>query len=145
METALVAARRSLCTRAQVGAVIVTQDNRVQAVSFNGAPDRIDVGGRPCTEWCERAATGSAGSSYTSCPSVHAEANGLMRSDWSQIQGGTVYVTGAVCGDCAKLIIAAGLSRVVQRVLASDAHRHPEEVEDKIRAAGVIVERWTSA
>jgi dCMP deaminase len=48
-------AQRSLCTRAQVGAVIVTADNRVIATGHNGPPAGFDHGGLRCTEWCERA------------------------------------------------------------------------------------------
>lgn len=144
METALIVAYRSLCVRAQVGAVIVTADNRVQAVSFNGAPDRFDVSGEPCTSWCARATTGDTSSDYSRCAAVHAEANALMRSDWSQIQGGTIYSSGAVCANCAKLIIASGLDRVVHRVLTTDTHRDPSAVEAQIRSSGIEVVRWAS-
>jgi dCMP deaminase len=142
METALAVAKRSLCERAQVGAVIVTKDNRVEAASFNGAPDRTDTRGLPCSHWCERQRTGVKGPDYSTCPSIHAEANALMRADWSKIQQGTLYVTGAVCANCAKLIMGSGLLRVVQCVNPDEGHRDPETVEDQMRKSGLVVMRY---
>ncbi len=136
------AAQRSLCARRQVGSVIVTVDNRVASVSFNGAPDAANCQGLPCTEWCERAKTGATDSLYTTCAANHAEANAIMRADWSSIQRGTIYTSSATCINCAKLIGSAGLSRVVHNVSSDDLHRDPAAVTAYLESLGVTVQTF---
>lgn len=141
MKVADAVADRSLCSRAKVGTVVVTSDNRVASVSFNGAPDAFDCQGRPCVEWCERAMSGDTSPSYGTCSAVHAESNALTRSNWTEIQGGTIYTSAATCINCARLVVAAGLKRVVHRVSPSDMHRNPEAVEQYMRELGLDVDR----
>lgn len=142
MQTATTVGQRSLCDRAKVGAVVVTKDNRVQAASFNGAADRIDVQGKTCTHWCERMATGDLSGDYSRCPAIHAEQNALLRADYSQIQGGTLYCTHAVCINCSKIVMGSGLARVVYRINESDAYRNPGVVIDQMVASGIEVVGW---
>lgn len=52
---ARVIARRSLCDRDQVGAVIASQEDRVVAVGYNGPPAGFRHEGRSCLAWCPRA------------------------------------------------------------------------------------------
>lgn len=133
--------RRSQCTRAQVGAVIVTADNRVASVSYNGPPSGLDAMG-PCTNWCPRArGETSITPDYDSCPAIHAEANALLRADWTQIQGGTIYVSHSSCMGCAKLVSNSGLKRLVHFIDDKAEARNPDEVEAYLRRAGVAVER----
>jgi deoxycytidylate deaminase len=44
---------------------------------------------------------------------VHAEANALLNTNTSSISGATLYVTMHPCNECAKLLIQAGIARVV--------------------------------
>ncbi len=134
-------AQRSLCSRAQVGSVIVTADNRVASVSFNGAPDAVDCHGRPCIEWCARAKNQDSDPSYETCAANHAEANALLRANWTDIQGGTIYTSSGTCINCAKLVLGAGIKRVVHIVDPSQAYRGPEAVEAYLRGNGVEVVR----
>jgi deoxycytidylate deaminase len=55
MEMAHVAAKRSLCSRDQVGAVIVSDDQVVISTGRNGPPRFYPHDEQPCTEWCDRA------------------------------------------------------------------------------------------
>lgn len=121
--------RRSLCVRAQVGAVIVTSDNRVQAVSYNGPSPRLSRS-TPCSAWCPRAlgATDTLSPDYADCESSHAEINAIARADATQLDGATIYVNGSVCYSCAKAIAATRVSRVVMRINNTDAHRQPDKV-----------------
>lgn len=48
-------AKRSLCSRDQVGAVIVSEDNTPLMASYNGSPSGFPHNDKPCTEWCPRA------------------------------------------------------------------------------------------
>jgi deoxycytidylate deaminase len=47
-------ARRSLCTRDKVGAVIVAEDNTPLISTYNGPPSGYEHNDRPCIEWCPR-------------------------------------------------------------------------------------------
>lgn len=143
MQVALTVASRSVCSRASVGAVIVTRDNRINSTGHNGPPRGFDHGGVPCSEWCPRAMLGDNTPSYQSCSSIHAETNALVRCDYTQIAGGTLYCSRAICRDCAKMICNSGIARVVQIVTADDAHRAPDEVESYMRSMGLKVERMS--
>jgi dCMP deaminase len=141
MAVAEVIAKRSRCDRRMIGAVIVTADNQVAAASYNGPPAGMHVEGR-CTDWCPRAQRGSRSvmpTDYHSCPAIHAESNALLRADRTRINGGTVYVTGSVCMDCAKLVANSGLARVVMSVSSQDAHRNPTDVIRYLRGCELTV------
>lgn len=105
-------AKRSACSRRQVGAVIVTHDNRPVSTGYNGPPAGYAVTGS-CSNFCPRADHKLP--TYDNCVAVHAEANALLFAARSQYQGGTIYVTHICCYDCAKLIANSGLARVVVR------------------------------
>lgn len=139
MAVADVLARRSLCERAQVGAVIVGADNQVISATYNGPPPGLPVTGL-CGVWCERSQSGDTAPSYDSCPSNHAEANAIARSDWSRMYGGTIYVTTFVCMNCAKLIAATGISRVVHRYDPDALYRNPADVALFLVRNGIHVE-----
>ena len=134
--------RRSRCARAQVGAVIVTSDNRVASQSYNG-PAKGQLLTGDCTNWCPRAmGKTDLSSDYGACSTIHAEANALVRADFSEIQGGTIYVSHSSCINCAKLIANSGLRKLVHRVTDADAHRNPEQVERYLRDCGISVVRY---
>lgn len=138
---AQVIAGRSLCSRAQVGAVIVDDRSRVVATGYNGPPRGYDHRGETCEAWCERGSGVVVEGSYANCPSLHAEANALMAADRSAWQGGVIYVTGHVCADCAKLIGNSGLSRVIIQDDGVDReYRSPDEQYRFLRALGIGVE-----
>ena len=104
------AASRSTCLSRKVGAVAV-KDKRVLATGYNGAcsgsPHRGDVG-------CLRKGAPS-GTALHQCRAVHAEANAITKIARSNnnSEGATLYVTASPCIECAKLIIQAGIKRVV--------------------------------
>ena len=105
-------ALRADCSRRQVGAVIVAPDKRVVAAGYAGAPP----GELGCLTAgaCPRATSGvAANSSYRNCISIHAEVNALLRASWDDMVGATLYCTDEPCPDCAKVVSAAPLARVV--------------------------------
>jgi len=139
MSVAEVMSLRSRCVRAQIGSVIVSSKNRVVATGFNGPAATYPETGW-CDTFCPRAmGTASLDASYDSCPSIHAEANSLLYVDRSAVEGGTIYVTGACCMGCAKLISNSGINLVVMQVRKSDAHRHPEDVVNYLKLCGLEV------
>lgn len=118
-------AQRSLCTRAKVGAVITDPTNQYVMTSYNGPPAGWSHGSQPCNVWCKRTTNLTPAPDYSDCTTIHAEANALIRSDYSRRRGGTIYVTSHPCWGCAKLIANSGLRRVVVQPDAMHLHRDP--------------------
>lgn len=134
--------RRSKCSRANVGAVIVTFDNRIVATGYNGPPAEYPADG-PCVEWCPRAMNGGSNLNpfYDDCPSVHAEMNAIAYADRQLMSHSTMYVSSATCMSCAKVIANSGVKKIVHAVHESDKHRAPDDVESFLRKCGIYTER----
>ena len=94
--------KNSYCTRRKVGALLV-KDRMIISDGFNGTPSGFE-------NICEDPATGK-----TKPYVLHAEANAITKvaKSGNNSQGATLYVTDAPCLECAKLIIQAGIKRVV--------------------------------
>ena len=121
-------AQNSYCRRRQVGALIV-KDRSIISDGYNGTPSGFE---NVCEdeEGCTKP--------YV----LHAEANAITKmakSNNSSI-GATMYVTAAPCMECAKLIIQAGIVRVVYR----DDYRIMDGIE-LLERAGVQVDRIDAA
>lgn len=141
LDVATVVAKRSLCSRAQVGAVLVNAHQRIVSTGYNGPPRSFNHRDLPCTEWCVRAMDDDHGPSYGNCPSLHAEANAIMAADRSMWQNGALYVTGAICADCAKLVGNSGIARVIIGAEDVDrSYRHSEGSYEFLRSLGITVE-----
>jgi dCMP deaminase len=144
MEAAYNAAKRSLCSRDQVGAVIVNVDNECIGTGYNGPPPGFEHGEQPCTVWCARAGKALEGqpmdAGHTDCPSLHAEANAILQAAKYARVGGTLYVTSHVCINCAKLTIKAGIARVVVNPRLPATHRNSETGYSLMRTCGLTVE-----
>lgn len=140
MEMAKIAAKRSLCARAQVGALIADTTDRIVQTGYNGPPSGYVHGSQPCNIWCKRAQGPTPSPDYTDCVTLHAEANALMWSDRSLRQGGTIYITSHVCWGCAKLIANSGLKRVVVHAERADLHRDPMASYTFLLECGLDVE-----
>lgn len=98
-------AKQSYCQRLQVGAVIVTLDD-FMCIGYNGMPS-----GLPNQE-CEFF---NGEELKTSKTVLHAESNAILKAakGGMKLSGSTLFVTHAPCMDCAKLIVQAGISRVI--------------------------------
>lgn len=131
MQVAQLVATRATCDRKHVGAVIVVR-NRIMATGYNGSPSGLphcdDVGHQLRTmdgrESCIR--------------TIHAEANALHQAGDHHARGGTLYVTVIPCYDCAKLVVNAGLVRVVYGEYYES--RYTCMVHEFFKAAGVSME-----
>lgn len=113
MEMAELTAKRSTCLRRNVGAVIV-QDKHIIATGYNGAPRGLahcgDLGG------CLREKMGvPSGERHELCRALHAEQNAIIQAATlgHSIEGSAIYVTHQPCSICAKMIINAGIERIV--------------------------------
>ncbi|NLV90959.1 MAG: cytidine deaminase [Firmicutes bacterium] len=112
MEIATLVAKRSTCLRRQVGAVLV-RDKHILATGYNGAP----AGLAHCSEvGCLRDQRQiPSGVQHEMCRGIHAEQNAIIQAALHGVstQGGTIYCTHQPCILCAKMIINAGIRRVV--------------------------------
>ena len=93
----------SLSMRKQVGAIIV-KDNNILSFGFNGTPSGMDNS-------CEDE------EGDTLWYVLHAESNAIAKvaKSTSSSEGATMYCTLSPCNDCAKMIIQAGIKRVVYK------------------------------
>ena len=132
-------AARSRCSRAQIGAVVVSANQRIASTGYNGPASTLEVKG-DCIDWCPRAqGVAPLDNMYDACPSIHAEANALLYVDRSRIEGGTIYITDVACLQCAKLVSNSGVARVVMRVASSAAHRKPEATIEYLKTCDLDV------
>lgn len=117
-------AKNSYCKRRQVGALLV-KDRMIISDGYNGTPSGFENN-------CEDE------NGVTKPYVLHAEANAITKiaKSGNNSLDATMYVTAAPCLECAKLIIQAGIRRVVYR----DEYRLTDGI-DLLRRAGIEVEK----
>lgn len=112
MKITLDVATRSTCVRRSVGAILV-RDNRIIASGYNGAPNKL----KHCLDLgCLRNQMNiESGTNLEICRGLHAEQNALVQAArfGTSTDGSTCYVTHHPCIICAKLLINAGIERIV--------------------------------
>jgi dCMP deaminase len=124
-------AKRSTCDRARVGSIIV-KERRILTTGYNGAPAGLphcdEVGHLIIANHCVR--------------TLHAEQNAIIQAALHGVSaaGGTIYVTHQPCLTCAKMIINAGIKRVVYA-----GHYPDENAVAFLTQAGVELEHWEAA
>ncbi len=120
-----------------IGCVIV-KDKRVLTTGYNGAP----AGMKTCREKGEclrRKLNIASGTRAEICYAAHAEQNAILQAAKKgiSIDGATLYCTHQPCSMCAKMIINAGIRRVVYR------HGYPDEFSLEFFAeTGVLLEKY---
>ena len=121
---AAVWAKNSYCKRRQVGALLV-KDRMIISDGYNGTPSGFE-------NICEDE------NGVTKPYVLHAEANAISKvaKSGNSSEGSTLYVTASPCIECAKLIIQAGITRVVYK----DEYRLTDGV-DLLKRAGITVEK----
>ena len=124
LDMAQIRARNSYCKRRQVGALIV-KDRMIISDGYNGTPSGFE-------NVCEDE------NGVTKPYVLHAEANAISKvaKSGNSSEGATLYVTASPCLECSKLIIQAGIRRVVYR----DEYRLTDGI-DLLRRAGIEVEK----
>ena len=124
LQMAAVWAKNSYCKRRQVGALLV-KDKMIISDGYNGTPSGFE-------NVCEDE------NGVTKPYVLHAEANAITKvaKSGNSSAGATLYMTASPCIECAKLIIQAGITRVVYK----DEYRLLDGVE-LLRRAGIEVEK----
>ncbi len=104
LRLAALTAERSTCPRAAVGCVL-TFNNRIISTGYNGAPS----GMAHCTD------AGCTMHDGHCLRTVHAEANAIADAARRgvMVEGAIAYITHAPCIHCAKLLVSAGVQRIV--------------------------------
>lgn len=117
----------SQAVRAKVGCVIVSPEGQIISQGYNGMPAGMD-------NCCEHDEDGKLVSNKEV---LHAESNAITKcAKWGgKTDGATIYITLSPCIDCAKLIIQAGITRVVY----GEEYRNTEGI-DLLKKVGVNVE-----
>ena len=112
MNIATAVSERATCLRHHVGCVIVDSKNRIISTGYNGAPAGLahclDIG-------CIRDKKNiPSGTQQEYCRGVHAEQNALIQAeDRTKLQGATLYCTHRPCVMCTKMVLTAGIKRIV--------------------------------
>ena len=122
LKMAAVWAQNSYCQRRQVGALIV-KDRMIISDGYNGTPSGFE-------NVCEDE------DGNTKPYVLHAEANAISKVAKSNnsSEGATLYITSSPCVECAKLIIQAGINRVV----FSNEYRITDGI-DLLKRAGIEI------
>ena len=117
-------AENSYCKRRKVGALLV-KDRMIISDGYNGTPSGFE-------NVCEDE------NGVTKPYVLHAEANAISKvaKSGNSSEGATLYVTASPCIECSKLIIQAGIRRVVYK----DEYRLTDGV-DLLRRAGIEIEK----
>ena len=106
MGIAYLSSLRSKDPSTQVGACIVSKDNRILSIGYNGAPNGWEDN---CFYWDREGETLKTKYPYV----CHAELNAILNCAMGSVRGCTVYTTLFPCNECAKAIIQAGITEVV--------------------------------
>lgn len=127
---------RSTCLRRKTGAVLV-KDDQIVATGYNGAPKGVPH----CDEvGCIRIENDvPSGERHELCRGVHAEQNAIIQSAYHgvEVKGGTLYTTTYPCSMCARVIINAGLSKIIYK------EGYPDELGKKLlKQSDVEVEKY---
>ena len=138
MNIAELAATRSTCLRRQVGSVIV-KDKKILATGYNGAPSGLkhclDIG-------CLRDKLGiPSGERHELCRATHAEQNAIVQAALFgvSIRNSTLYSTTQPCILCTKLIINAGIKKIVIK------DSYPDKMSrEMLKEAGVEIQVFKS-
>ncbi len=114
----------SHCVRKKVGAIIV-KDDMIISDGYNGAPAGFD-------NCCEN----ELGETHWYV--LHAEANAILKvaKSTNNSKGATLYLTLSPCKDCSKLILQAGIKRVVYKLIYKD-----DSGIEFLKDAGIMVQQ----
>ena len=109
MGVALLAAKRSKDPSTQVGACIVSQDNKILSMGYNGFPKGCSDDEFPWGKEHQDDDPYNAKYLYT----THSELNAILNYRGGSLEGSKLYVTLFPCNECAKAIIQAGIKEII--------------------------------
>ncbi|MBP6890124.1 MAG: dCMP deaminase family protein [Veillonella sp.] len=134
MGVAILAAQRSKDPNTQVGACIVSDDNKILSIGYNGMP----LGCNDDDFNWDR--DGNEDNKYFYA--VHSELNAILNYRGGSLEGSKIYVTLFPCNECAKAIIQSGIKEVIYW---EDKYKDTPEVmasKRMLRTAGVELTQY---
>lgn len=145
MEMAKAVSTLSYAERSKVGCIIVTPQGQVIAQGYNGTPTGMDN----CCETTEKILNEEDSKLYghdiyenkliTKREVLHAESNAITKcakNGCGSTEGSTIYITLSPCFECSKLIIQAGIKRIVYK----EQYRLTDGL-DLLNEVGIICEQ----
>jgi len=138
IEITRLVATRTTCLRRGVGAILV-KDRNILATGYNGVPSGIThCGDTGCLRDKMKVPSGER---HELCRGLHAEQNAIIQAarHGTNIDGATLYCTTMPCIICTKMIINAGIKKVVYREGYSD-----DLAREMITEAGIEVVHFIS-
>ena len=128
---------RSKDPSTQVGCCIVSKDNRILSVGYNGAPNGFDDDMFPWGRVGEKLDT-----KYMYV--CHSELNAILnyRGSMLDLQGAKIYVRFFPCNECAKAIIQSGITRLVY---LDNKYNDTEDFKESLRmlrAASIMIDSY---
>ena len=135
MGVAMLSGMRSKDPNSQVGACIVSEDNKILSMGYNGFPKGCSDDEFP---WAREGDPLDTKYLYV----THSELNAILNYRGGSLEGASIYVTLFPCNECAKAIIQSGIREVVYD---SDKYADTAGVmasKKMLRAAGVTLRRY---
>ena len=135
MAVAMLSAERSKDPNSQVGACIVSKDNKILSMGYNGFPMGCSDDEFP---WAREGEPLDVKYSYV----AHSELNAILNYRGGSLEGTKMYVSMFPCNECAKAIIQSGIKEVIY-----DCDKYadtPSVIASKMmmRAAGVVYRKY---
>lgn len=137
MGIAKLSALRSKDPNTQVGACIVSEDNKILSMGYNGMPIGCDDDEFP---W-NRDSDDPYDSKYYY--STHSELNAILNYRGGSLEGAKIYVTLFPCNECAKAIIQCGIKKVIFDDNKYEDTSSVKASERMFKSAGVEVEQYS--
>lgn len=131
MGIAFLSAKRSKDPNTQVGACIVSQDNKILSMGYNGFPNGCSDEDFP---WNRESADPYDNKYFYT---THSELNAILNYRGGSLEGSKLYVTLFPCNECAKALIQSGIRTVIyaeDRYASTSSTRASKRM---LRAAGV--------
>lgn len=135
MGVALLSSKRSKDPSTQVGACIVSEDNKILSIGYNGAPTGFHD---DKMSWEREGDFLNTKYAYV----CHAELNAILNYTGLTLKGTKIYVDLFPCNECAKAIIQAGIKKVIYW---SDKYADTDQVKASKRMfneCGVTIEQY---
>ena len=130
MGVAVLSGMRSKDPNTQVGACIVSQDNKILSMGYNGFPNGCSDDEFP---WAREGEMLSTKYVYT----VHSELNAILNFRGGSLAGSKLYVSLFPCNECAKAIIQSGIKKVIYESDKYDGTEGNTASKKMLREAGV--------
>ncbi|MCR5430722.1 MAG: dCMP deaminase family protein [Eubacterium sp.] len=137
MGIAKLSALRSKDPNTQVGACIVSDDNKILSMGYNGMPIGCDDDEFP---WNRDSEDPYDNKYYYS---THSELNAILNYRGGSLEGAKIYVTLFPCNECAKAIIQCGIKKVIYDDNKYEDTSSVKASERMFKSAGVEVEQYS--